>query len=188
VSRLTPVTSFRGTPECSTPSVLAENVMTRLAQPAANRPKERAPARDLPVRFELKDGGPDYEPAIVAIEKAATEAATRGGLHDDEAHFLGVAIREAIVNALRHGRPKEGAGWASVQVCVSARGALVATVRDRGPGFDPAAVPDPLADENLGRGCGRGLLFMKRFADRVLFSFPRRGGAVVRLEKDLKRR
>jgi serine/threonine-protein kinase RsbW len=168
--------------------VLAENVMPRSTQPVVTRPKGGSAARERPVRFELEDEGPSSEPAIVAIEKLATEAATRGGLHDDEAHFLGVAIREAIVNALRHGRPKEGACRASVQVCVSARGALVATVRDRGPGFDPAAVPDPLADENVGRGCGRGLFFMRRFADRVLFSFPRKGGAVVRLEKDLKKR
>jgi serine/threonine-protein kinase RsbW len=139
------------------------------------------------VRFELRDEGSDNEPAIDAIEKVAMEAATRGGLHDDEAQFLGVAIREAIVNALRHGRAKNGGCSASVQVCVSPQGALVATVRDRGPGFDPAAVPDPLAEDNVGRGCGRGLLFMRRFADRVVFSFPRKGGVVVRLEKDLKR-
>jgi serine/threonine-protein kinase RsbW len=163
--------------------------MQRLVQPDAARPKvDEAAAPDLPVRFELRDGGHDHEPAIDAIEKVAMDAATKRGLHDDEAHFLGVAIREAIVNALRHGRPKGGACSASVQVCVSARGALVTTVRDRGPGFDPNAVPDPRAEENIGRGTGRGLFFMRRFADRVVFSFPRKGGAVVRLEKDLKRR
>jgi serine/threonine-protein kinase RsbW len=167
--------------------VLAEIVMQRPAEPDATLIKEEAPASDLPVRFELRAEGQDNEPAIDAIERVAMTAATRGGLHDDEAHFLGVAIREAIVNALRHGRGKNGGCSASVQVCVSARGALVATVRDRGPGFDPSAVPDPLADENVGRGSGRGLLIMRRCADRVLFSFPRKGGAVVRLEKDLKR-
>lgn len=167
--------------------MLAELVMPRLVQPEATRPKKEASASELPVRFELRDQETDNEPAIEAIERVATAAATKGGLCDDEAHFLGVAIREAIVNALRHGRPKRGACSASVQVCVSARGALVATVRDRGPGFDPTAVPDPVADENVGRGSGRGLFFMRRFADRVLFSFPRKGGAVVRLEKDLKR-
>jgi serine/threonine-protein kinase RsbW len=162
--------------------------MPRLIQPESTRPKDdEASASELPVRFDLRNEGDDHEPAIDAIERVATEAATRGGLHDDEAHFLGVAIREAIVNALRHGRAKNGGASASVQVCVSARGALVATVRDRGPGFDPSAVPDPLADENVGRGSGRGLLIMRRCADRVFFSFPRKGGAVVRLEKDLKR-
>jgi hypothetical protein len=48
-------------------------------------------------------------------------------------------------------------------------------------------VPDPLAAGNLERGSGRGLFFMRQFADRVFFSFPRQGGAEVRLEKDLKR-
>lgn len=161
--------------------------MQRPVEPNATRPQDEPQASELPVRFELRDEGSDNEPAIDAIEKVAMEAATRGGLHDDEAQFLGVAIREAIVNALRHGRAKNGGCSASVQVCVSPQGALVATVRDRGPGFDPAAVPDPLAEDNVGRGCGRGLLFMRRFADRVVFSFPRKGGVVVRLEKDLKR-
>jgi serine/threonine-protein kinase RsbW len=167
--------------------VLAGIAMQRLVQPDPSRPNEEAPASDLPIRFELHAEGTDNEPAIDAIEKVAMAAAIKGGLHDDDAHFLGVAIREAIVNALRHGRAKSGGCSASVQVSVSPRGALVATVRDRGPGFDPAAVPDPLADENLSRGSGRGLLIMRSCADRVLFSFPRTGGAVVRLEKDLKR-
>ena len=187
MTRLTALTSFRGTPAPSTPSVQAEIVMTRLVQPDATRPREEAPSPELPVRFELRDQEDDNEPAIDAIEKVALAAATKGGLCHDEAHFLGVAIREAIVNALRHGRAKTGGCSASVLVSVSARGALVATVRDRGPGFDPSAVPDPLAEENVGRGSGRGLLFMRRFADRVFFSFPRKGGAVVRLEKDLRR-
>ncbi len=186
MTRLTPVTSFRGTPVRSSPSVLAGNVMQRLVEPDPTRPEEET-SSDLPLRFELRDDARDNEPTIDAIERAARMVATRGGLEEDEAHFLGVAIREAVVNALRHGRTKEGCCSASVQVCVSARGALVATVRDRGPGFDPTAVPDPLADENVDRGSGRGLLFMRRFADRVFFSFPRKGGAVVRLEKDLKR-
>jgi serine/threonine-protein kinase RsbW len=138
------------------------------------------------LRFELEGDASD-DAAIEAIEKAASEAATAGGLGDDEVHFLGVAIREAVVNALRHGRGKNGCCSASVRVSVSPRGVLVATVKDKGPGFDPCTVPDPLAPRNLERGSGRGLLFMRRFADRVFFSFPRKGGAVVRLEKDLKR-
>jgi len=56
-------------------------------------------------------------------------------------------------------------------------------VRDQGPGFDPEQVPDPLAEENLARGGGRGLFYMRRFTDRVSFVFPRRGGSVVRLVK-----
>ena len=53
MTRLTPVTSFRGTPARAIPSVLAENVMPRPPQPGATRSKEEATASDLPARFEL---------------------------------------------------------------------------------------------------------------------------------------
>jgi serine/threonine-protein kinase RsbW len=62
-------------------------------------------------------------------------------------------------------------------------GSLVITVRDRGPGFDPSAVPDPTAEQNLERGSGRGIFYMRCFTDRVSFVFPRIGGSVVRLAK-----
>jgi hypothetical protein len=42
-----------------------------------------------------------------------------------------------------------------------------------------------LAPENLPSGHGRGILFMRRFADEVSFRFPRRGGTVARLRKAL---
>ena len=143
-----------------------------------------AEGRGLTTRFALGDGC-DNERTLDAVERLAVAQAGKGGLSADDAHFLGVAVREAAVNALRHGRGRRGCS-ASVLVAVSARGVLVATVRDHGPGFDPHAVADPLASANVRKGSGRGLLFMRRFADRLFFSFPRHGGAVVRLEKDLR--
>ena len=49
-------------------------------------------------------------------------------------------------------------------------------IRDEGPGFDPAEVPDPTAVENLERPCGRGLMLMRHYMSEVAFS-PR-GNAV----------
>ena len=43
----------------------------------------------------------------------------------------------------------------------------------------------PLEPQNLQRGCGRGLFYMRKFADQVSFSFPRAGGTVARLYKRL---
>jgi serine/threonine-protein kinase RsbW len=148
-------------------------------------PDRTAAARPRSETFEL---GSDRDNAEVLeqAEKAAVAAAQAGGLDDDDAHFLGVAVREAAMNGLVHGCGPAGPST-TVRVTTSDRGVLVATVTDKGPGFDPGAVPDPRADENMARGSGRGLFFMRCFADRVRFSFPRRGGAVVRLEKDLRR-
>jgi serine/threonine-protein kinase RsbW len=104
-----------------------------------------------------------------------------GGLDPDGAIFVGVALREAVVNAFRHGRGTDGAPT-RIGLHLTAD-SLVITVRDRGPGFDPERVSDPCTDQNLTRGNGRGIYYMRCFTDRVSFVFPRRGGSVVRLAK-----
>jgi serine/threonine-protein kinase RsbW len=137
-------------------------------------------SREDPGQLEINDG-PHCESTLDRIEALAVRLARFGGLDPDGAHFLGVALREAIVNALHHGR---GAAWVALRL--ARRGVLVMTVRDRGPGFDPSRLPDPRAPENVVKGCGRGIFYMRRFTDRVSFSFPRQGGAVVRLEKRVR--
>jgi serine/threonine-protein kinase RsbW len=135
-------------------------------------------------RFVLEPG-PDGEAALDHVEDLAVCMGRAGGLDDDQALSVGVAVREAVVNALHHGRSPDGAptriGLHLTPDC------LVITVRDRGPGFDPQRVPDPCTAENLARGCGRGIFFMRRFTDRVSFVFPRNGGSVVRLAKRTRR-
>jgi serine/threonine-protein kinase RsbW len=42
-------------------------------------------------------------------------------------------------------------------------------VKDQGEGFDPNAIPDPLAAENLKAENGRGILLMKSQMDEVAF-------------------
>jgi CheY-like chemotaxis protein len=46
----------------------------------------------------------------------------------------------------------------------------VFVIRDEGPGFDVAGLPDPMARENLERASGRGILLMRMFMDEALFS------------------
>ena len=47
---------------------------------------------------------------------------------------------------------------------------ILAKVQDRGPGFDPDQVADPLREENLERPSGRGLLLMRSSMDRIEFN------------------
>jgi serine/threonine-protein kinase RsbW len=140
----------------------------------------RHPSGTWSARFVL-DPGPSANSAIDHIEELAVCMGRAGGLESDDAVFVGVALREAVVNALRHGHNADGAPTKiGLHLTLDS---LVITVRDRGPGFDPGAVPDPCADPNLDRGCGRGLFYMRCFTDRVSFVFPRQGGSVVRLAK-----
>jgi serine/threonine-protein kinase RsbW len=151
-------------------------------------PPAAAPApsagRSAVAHYEHGPGTTPQEVWIEALEALAVRIGSAGGLHADAACFLGVALREAVMNALHHGA---GGGGPRVTVgfAVTSAREVLFTVRDHGPGFDPAAVPDPLAPENLPSGHGRGILFMRRFADEVSFRFPRRGGTVARLRKAL---
>ena len=131
-------------------------------------------------RFVLEPG-PGGEAALDHIEDLAVCMGRAGGLDPDGAVFVGVALREAVVNAFRHGRSPDGAP-ARISLHLTPD-SLVITVRDRGPGFDPDRVPDPCRGANVTRGSGRGIFYMKCFTDRVSFVFPRRGGSVVRLAK-----
>lgn len=91
------------------------------------------------------------------------------------------AVREAVINAVRHGGSGSGA---RVEVGADLEeGAVAVTVADDGPGFDPASVPDPRAPENLLKASGRGIFLMREFVDQVEYSFPTDRGTVVTLRK-----
>lgn len=74
-----------------------------------------------------------------------------------------LCLHEAISNAFRHGHrnlPRE----TPVRLAFDADPHRVEIlVEDQGPGFNPAAVPDPTLDENLERGSGRGLLLINAY-------------------------
>ncbi|MCK7529371.1 MAG: ATP-binding protein [Ignavibacteriales bacterium] len=58
-------------------------------------------------------------------------------------------------------------------------------VRDQGDGFDPEALADPLAPENLLKSSGRGIFFMRSFMDDVQLARLPEGGMEVRMVKRL---
>lgn len=101
---------------------------------------------------------------------------------DDALHYMSVAVREAVVNAIKHGNHMDDARRVAIDFLVHPR-ALEIKVRDEGTGFDPQSVPDPVAPENLLKSGGRGIFFMRSFMDEVSYSFPARGGTVVRMLK-----
>ena len=43
-------------------------------------------------------------------------------------------------------------------------------VRDEGPGFDVASLPDPTDPENLTKASGRGVILMRTLMDEVHYS------------------
>jgi serine/threonine-protein kinase RsbW len=73
-----------------------------------------------------------------------------------------LALHEAMSNAFAHGHRDKPDAPVKLQYRVQPDRAEI-TIEDQGPGFDPGAVPDPTLDENLERGCGRGLLLIRAY-------------------------
>lgn len=110
------------------------------------------------------------------------------GLDEDAVHWVGVAIRESVINAIKHGNRLDESKQVTVEfafVPADAPSALVITVADQGEGFDPEEVADPLAPENMLKSSGRGIFFMRSFMDDVRLSRRPEGGMEVRLVKHL---
>jgi serine/threonine-protein kinase RsbW len=121
---------------------------------------------------------------IELVQVVLNDTLERLGLDDDLRHWVDLATREAVANAIKHGN--EGDSDKKVEVDVSLDGGeVVVTVADQGRGFDPAHVEDPLAPENLLRPTGRGLFYMQRFMDRVDYGRRAGGGTVVTLRKQV---
>ncbi len=105
------------------------------------------------------------------------------GFDSDSAHWMSVAIRESVTNAVRHGNKLDPTK--RVIVCFEYRAPeFTVIVEDEGEGFSPEKVPDPLAEENLLRASGRGIFFMKNFMDEVSYRFePNRGTRVTMMKR-----
>jgi anti-sigma regulatory factor (Ser/Thr protein kinase) len=107
---------------------------------------------------------------------------------------VSVALREAVLNAMEHGnleldsalREHDGSAYhrladerrttrpyrdrrVTVRVRQTPRRAEY-FIRDEGPGFDPAKLPDPLDPANMEKASGRGLLLIRTFMTEVHYN------------------
>jgi serine/threonine-protein kinase RsbW len=109
-------------------------------------------------------------------------------LNEDAVHWVGVAVRESVVNAIRHGNKFDPGKHVIVDfafVPAHQPEFLEVKVRDEGEGFDPDALADPLAPENLLKASGRGIFFMRNFMDDVELRRRPEGGMEVCMRKRL---
>jgi serine/threonine-protein kinase RsbW len=133
---------------------------------------DRTVKLDVASRFEMLD----------VVQTVLVQLCAIVGFDEEAQHYMSVAVRESVVNAIKHGNRQDEAKRVHVQFTIHDR-ALEVEVRDEGRGFDPTGVADPLAPENLLKAYGRGIFFMRQFMDEVSHSFPPKGGTVVRMLK-----
>ncbi len=110
------------------------------------------------------------------------------GMDEDAIHWIGVAVRESVINAIKHGNREDHGKLVTVEFSftpVALPRELVVRVVDQGEGFDPLDVPDPLAADNRLKSSGRGIFFMRSFMDDVTLQRASEGGMEVRMVKKL---
>lgn len=95
----------------------------------------------------------------------------------DFAHDLMLIVTEATNNAIIHGNKFDKAKRATLS-CAIENDDLLIEVRDEGKGFNPADLPNPLAEENLLKPSGRGVFLMRQFAKRIEYVFSPTGTTV----------
>ncbi len=127
---------------------------------------------------------PSHIDTIATAAAAVADFVGRSGISDDAAFGIDMAVREAVTNAVVHGNRQDDDKTVDITL-KSSPDAVEISVHDQGPGFNPEAVPDPTAKENILKASGRGIFFMRSFMDEVDWLIRPGGGTTVRM---LKRR
>ena len=122
--------------------------------------------------------------SVDQAEEIVLRLAEAMGFDEDDRHRIGIAVRECMVNAVVHGNRYHSRK--KVHLTVSRAGErLEIVVGDEGGSFDLSKLPDPLAEENLLRQSGRGLLMMKAFMDEFQVRPREPQGTEVKMVKYL---
>jgi serine/threonine-protein kinase RsbW len=102
--------------------------------------------------------------SVDTAEAIVLKEAQEMGFDEDDQHKIGISVRECMVNAVVHGNRYNARKKVFLAVSRTPE-RLEVRIGDEGEHFDMAQLPDPLADENLLRHSGRGLLLMQAFMD-----------------------
>jgi len=137
-----------------------------------------------PVTIELKiQSSLDY---TELVENVTNNLTTLAGCDPDSAYFIEMAVREIVVNAIRHGNQLDLEKIVRVQFRFDAEKFEV-EIHDQGNGFDFDHLPDPCDPENILKSSGRGIFLVRSFMDDFTLSYIPTQGTEVRFSKSISR-
>jgi serine/threonine-protein kinase RsbW len=119
------------------------------------------------------------------VQTVSDHLGRRVGLDEDSVHWVGVAVRESVINAIKHGNRGDAGKLVFVEFDTRLDDSpeLRILVRDQGEGFDPDEIADPLAPENLLKASGRGIFLIRNFMDDIQLQRATGGGMEIRMVK-----
>lgn len=115
-------------------------------------------------------------PLVEGVKELLSDA---GGLVGREFE-LETALRESLANAIRHGCKNDASKDVECSIVCYASREIRIVVRDPGPGFDTASVPNPVTAENVSSCHGRGIYMIQQLMDDVWFE---RSGTEIHMRK-----
>lgn len=119
---------------------------------------------------------PSYLGAHIPYMAEVLRELERQGWSGRDLFGIEVALEEALSNAIRHGNCCDASKHVFVECKISPQRFWL-RIRDEGAGFQPNAVPNCTADENLERPGGRGLALIKAYMSHV--EHNKRGNCVT---------
>lgn len=121
--------------------------------------------------------------AMTTVGDGVTELLTSKGWPEEEVMKVELALQEGLANAIRHGCKNDPTKKVQCSVTFDAKGEVVIVIRDPGPGFNVASVPNPLEGTNVLKSSGRGVFLINQLMDTVEFSD---GGRRVLMSKKIE--
>jgi serine/threonine-protein kinase RsbW len=88
-----------------------------------------------------------------------------------------VSVTEAVNNGIVHGNKSNPEKTVRL-TCSCFEDKIIFTVYDEGAGFEKERLPDPLAEENLLKESGRGILIIEHLMDEVQYDRTPAGMAI----------
>jgi serine/threonine-protein kinase RsbW len=152
----------------------------RKAKRGTRAKKSATPARSLHSDFMLKMDMviPATAEAINPLVDAVMSVVKRIG-HSSDLE-IETALREALANAVKHGCCGDSSKFVDCQVVFEKENSVFIVVRDPGPGFNPATIPDPTNAEHLYEDHGRGIFLINQLMDEVRFH---KNGSEIHMRK-----
>ena len=125
---------------------------------------------------------PDHCATIIGL---VLEQLEKSGWANKDVFGIHMAMEEAILNAIHHGN--HCAPDQDVHVVIElSEDRFYSKITDQGDGFDPTSLPDPTAEENLEKECGRGVLLIKSFVDVVVYNAKGNSLEITKHRSDLE--
>jgi serine/threonine-protein kinase RsbW len=142
---------------------------------SADKPGDNKKLRELlhltvPAHFE----------AVASAADAIAETLCRFDFPEQKRLEIGLAVQEALVNAVVHGCGNDASKNITCQMQSDGDGRIIIVVSDPGPGFNSVRLPDPKRKENLHSDHGRGVHLIRQLMDEVKFE---RSGSEIRMWK-----